>query len=315
MEYSVAIRTLGTAGEKYQLLLDSLYAQTIRPKGIYVYIAEGYSLPKETIGIEQYVYVKKGMLNQRAQKYDEIDTEYILFLDDDLYLPTDTVEIMFSLLSREGAHVISPDILPNHNKGYKGTLQMLLSGRMRPRCNDDYWGYKVMRNSGYSYNQNPINDVYVSQTNAGACFLCKKDDFLKIHLEEELWLDEVAYPIGEDQVMYYKMYKKGLKLLTWYNHKVRHLDAGMNMHKDKQLKLIFSDFRFKIIFWHRFIFKPEKYFLINTLNVISITYSLGFSLIISILKFQFDVLKIKIAGIKSAWKFLDSDTYMNLPKV
>lgn len=315
MEYSVAIRTLGTAGEKYQLLLNSLYAQTIKPKGIYVYIAEGYNRPKETIEIEQYVYVKKGMVNQRALKYAEIDTDYILFLDDDLYLPSDTVEKMFSLLLREGAHVISPDILPNHNKDFKGTLQMLLSGRMKPRYNDNYWGYKVMRNTGYSYNKNPINDVYVSQTNAGACFLCKKEDFLKIHLEEELWLDEVPYPIGEDQVMYYKMYGKGLKLLTWYNHKVQHLDAGMNMHKDKQLKLIFSDFRFKTIFWHRFIFMPESNPLINIFNMISIIYSFIFSFTISILKLQFDVLKMKIAGIQSAWRFLDSDAYKNLPKV
>ena len=83
MEYSVAIRTLGTAGEKYQRLLESLERQTVPPKQIVVYIAEGYPLPEETIGKEQYVYVRKGMVAQRALRYDEIDTEYILFLDDE----------------------------------------------------------------------------------------------------------------------------------------------------------------------------------------------------------------------------------------
>ena len=73
-EYTAVIRTLGTAGEKYQQLLDSLQAQTIAPQAIIVYIAEGYPLPKETIGIERYVYVKKGMVAQRALPYDEVQT-------------------------------------------------------------------------------------------------------------------------------------------------------------------------------------------------------------------------------------------------
>ena len=96
--YSVAIRTLGTAGEKFQRLLDSLSVQTIAPEGIYVYIAEGYPLPKETINKEKYIYVKKGMLAQRALEYHEINSEYILFTDDDLVLPPNAVELMYTLL-------------------------------------------------------------------------------------------------------------------------------------------------------------------------------------------------------------------------
>ena len=51
-----------------------------------VYIAENYPLPKETIGTERYVYVKKGMVAQRALPYDEVETEWMLFWDDDLLL-------------------------------------------------------------------------------------------------------------------------------------------------------------------------------------------------------------------------------------
>lgn len=87
MEYTAVIRTLGKAGEKYQCLLDSLVNQTIKPSRILVYIAEGYAIPKETIGWEEYIYVKKGMVAQRALDYREVETEYILFLDDDVYLP------------------------------------------------------------------------------------------------------------------------------------------------------------------------------------------------------------------------------------
>ena len=81
MEYTAVIRTLGTAGKKYQILLDSLVAQTIKPKDIIVYIAEGYPKPKETVGFEKYIYVKKGMVAQRALQYEEVTTEYILFLE------------------------------------------------------------------------------------------------------------------------------------------------------------------------------------------------------------------------------------------
>ena len=139
MEYTVVIRTLGKAGEKYQQMLDSLKVQTMPPKEIIVYIAEGYDIPKETIGTERYVYVKKGMVAQRALQYDEVKTEYMLFLDDDLYLPADTVEKMFSLLKENDGDVISPDIFPNAERPFKNELMMTLSGRMRARRGDDVW--------------------------------------------------------------------------------------------------------------------------------------------------------------------------------
>lgn len=316
MDYSVAIRTLGKAGPKYQTLLNSLQFQTIKPRNIYVYIAEGYSLPEETIGEEQYIYVKKGMVAQRALQYEEIKSEYILFLDDDLFLPPDTVEKMFDFLHQERADVISPDVMPNHTRSFMGRMMMMISGRMLPRRFDHYWGYKVMLNSGYSYNVNPHKDIYVSQTNAGACFLCKKEDFLKIKFEDELWLDEMGYPLGEDQVMYYKMYLNGLKQLTWYTHNVVHLDAGANQSSiDKVKSLIFSDFRFKLIFWHRFVFQPHKNVLYKFTSILAILYTLIFTLVISIIKLDWQILEVKWSSIMNARDFMKSDTYRNLQKI
>ena len=45
-------------------------------------------------------------------------------------------------------------------------------------------------------------------------FLYSKENFLKIYFEDERWMDGQEYPIGEDQVMFYKMYLSGLKVLT-----------------------------------------------------------------------------------------------------
>ena len=316
MEYTAVIRTLGKAGEKYQTLLDSLNKQTIPPAQILVYIAEGYAIPKETIGKERYIYVKKGMVAQRALRYNEVDTEYILFLDDDVYLPENAVELLYLHLIKNHADVISPDVFPNAERPLIGKLMMAISGRMLPRRDDGKWGYKVMRNAGYSYNTNPKPGVYNSQTNAGPCFLCKKEDFLKIHFEEELWLDSQKYALGDDQVMYYKMYLMGLKQLTWFHSGIRHLDAGTSlMDEEKEQKMISADLRFKIVFWHRFIYKPDQVFLSKIWSCICMGYTCGFTLFISLLKGQWNILCLKYKTIREAIQFIKNDEYRALPLI
>ena len=315
MEYTAVIRTLGKAGEKYQTLLDSLVSQTIPPKDIIVYIAEGYPIPAETVGIERYVYVKKGMVAQRALRYDEVDTEYMLFLDDDVYLAPDSVSVLYSQLVENKADVISPDVFDNASRPKFAGLMMTMSGRMRPRKDDGVWGYKVMRTAGYSYNSNPVKPTYLSQTNAGACFFCRKTDFLNLSFGDESWLDANRYSLGDDQVMFYKMYLSGLKVLTSYNSGIKHLDAGGNQTKEKEKMLIYSDFRFKTIFWHRFIFRPEKNALLKVWDCMCIGYAFTFAFIVSLLKLRFDVLAIKYKAMRDAVRFLHSDEYKHLPVI
>ena len=64
--YSIAIRTLGTSGDKFVEELDSIMRQTVKPEKVIIYLAEGYKRPEYSIGIEQYVTVTKGMVAQRA---------------------------------------------------------------------------------------------------------------------------------------------------------------------------------------------------------------------------------------------------------
>ena len=305
-EYTAVIRTLGTAGEKYQRLLTSLMEQTIKPTSIIVYIAEGYNIPKETVGVEQYVYVKKGMVAQRALPYDEVQTEWMLFLDDDLYLPPNFVEMLYDQIVENDADVISPDIFPNHERPFSGKVMMAISGRMFPHRDDGKWGYKVIRTGGYSYNNHPTKSVYRSQTNAGACFLCRKGDFEKIHFEDELWMDMLGYPVGEDQVMYYKMHLSNLKQLTSYHTGIIHLDAGDNRNPQKERMLLYADIRFKILFWYRFLYSQEKNYLLKMWDVLCLTYFLFFALFISFVKCRWDILKVKWQAIKDARSLIKS---------
>ena len=153
-QYCAAIRTLGTAGEKYRQTLLSLQQQTIPPKKILVYIAEGYPIPKEAIGIEQYIYCPKGMVSQRSLPFNEIDTEWILFLDDDIFIPHDGVEKLFSALEQFKGDCISPNTFSNHALSFKNKIKAALSSQTFPHW-DKLWAFKI-RNSGHTLTTMPL---------------------------------------------------------------------------------------------------------------------------------------------------------------
>lgn len=320
LKYTAVIRTLGTAGAKYQTLLDSLAAQTIKPEAILVYIAEGYPLPKETIGIEQYIYVKKGMVAQRALQYKEVKTEYVLFLDDDVYLSPQSVEILYSELRKNAGQVISPCTFQNHMVRLGHKILLSIQGRELCRFWRSRWGYKILWNGGFSYNNNPIASVYESQINAGPCFLCRKEDFLSIHYEDELWLDKTYYAFPEDQVMFYKMYCYGLKILTSFDSGVIHLDASSTVldTNEKMMKIVFSEYRNKLIFWHRFLFRPEPIFFVKVLKCVSILSSYLFEGVkygVYMLFGRYTKGKAFFSGVFDALCYIRSDEYKRLPAV
>lgn len=320
IKYSAVIRTLGTAGKYYQATLDSLKCQTVRPSAIIVYIAEGYPIPNETIGIEEYHYVPKGMVAQRALQYDEVQTEYCLFLDDDVYLPPDAVEKMYRELLKHDAQVISPCTFNNHEMPVSSKLIKTFTGKEVCRIWEDKWAFKVLRTAGFSYKNNPIKPVYESQSNAGPCFFCKKEDFLAIDYHEEMWLDKSFYALPDDQVMFYKMHKKRLKVLTTFDSGIIHLDASSTIsdRNEKARKLIFSEYRNKLIFWHRFIYLPEKSLLLKMWDVLALFYAYGLQCMKYSLKYlcgKSDDAKAFFGGVRDAMVFLKSVDYKGLPLI
>lgn len=308
LEYTAVIRTLGKGDEYYQCTLDSLIKQTIRPVAIVVYIAEGYPIPKETVGVERYVYVKKGMVTQRALRYDEVETEYILFLDDDVYLPPNGVETLYREMQENDAQVISPCVFFNHLVSWKSKLRLSILGREVCRLWGQRWGYKVLWNGSFSYNNHPVKPVYESQTNAGPCFFCRKADFLSINYEDELWLDETPYAFPDDQVMYYKMYCNGLKILTSFDSGIIHLDASSSTgSKDRTCKVIYSEYRNKLIFWYRFLYSNEKNGIWKMCKILCIAYVYGLQSLNVLYKLLIGKKNEAMAfcdGTKEAWNFI-----------
>ena len=73
------------------------------------------------------------------------------------------------------------------------------------------------------------------------------------------------------------MYRMGLKLLTSFNSEIVHLDASttVNVSEEKTLNIIYSEYRNKLIFWHRFLFVLEKGIIRKTSNLLAICYAYG----------------------------------------
>lgn len=224
-EYTAVIRTLGRAGEKYQILLNSLMSQSHPPKKIVVYLAEGYEKPSETVGIEEIVYVKKGMVAQRALEYKEVETEWILFLDDDIYIESWGVEKMLSDTILADADVCAFDAFPHHKLKFFKKVAMAFLLSSVPRLRFKNYGYRVNFLGTDCYNPFPRKDWSWSTTNSGGAFICKKHNFLKINFEEDLWLDTVPVAAFDDKIMFFKMHLKGLKIITHYKSGFAHLDA------------------------------------------------------------------------------------------
>ena len=54
----------------------------------------------------------------------------------------------------------------------------------------------------------------------------RKDSFLKIHYEDELWMDSFGFAYGDDALLSYKLHVNGGKLGVLYDSGVKNLDAG-----------------------------------------------------------------------------------------
>lgn len=251
IRYSIAIRTLGKGGEKYKRELESIQQQTIPPEKVVVYIAQGYALPDFRIDREEYVYVPKGMVAQRALDYQEIDSPFILLLDDDVWLPADGVETLIREMQSNDADVIAADVFKPQNNNWKGIIRDYLSSMFYPHTSKK-WAFKVLRNASCSYNRCPERRAYYSQTAAGPASLWKKSVLLGIHYKDELWLDQLGFAWGDDQIMFYKVFCNGYKLMVSYDSCIEHLDAksastGYNKSSERLYKRAMAQY----LVWYR----------------------------------------------------------------
>jgi len=315
MKYCAVIRTLGTAGDKYQTLLDSLDAQTIRPEKILVYIPHGYELPKETIGWEEYVRCEKGMITQRSLPFEEVNTDYILFCDDDLSLEPDSVARLFQGLEGNDGDCISVNTFPMEKASIISQLKKAVSGYAFPR-RDDGWAFRVMRNGGYTYNRKPHEDVLPTESAAGPCLLIKTKVYHAMHFDDERWLETFGYALGDDLLFYNKLHIMGYRVLVHYDAGIVHLDAGTSSKKlpedwiERCAALSYiTQFRIKysLAKTHK-----EKVLCVIS-NVIKYIEQISFTLVRELLKNKRWVLFSYLRGIKKGMAYVHSSEYKRIP--
>lgn len=315
-DYSVAIRTLGTAGDKYQRTLNSIAAQSIQPKEVIIVLAQGYKYPKEQLGYEHFCFAEKGMVSQRITCFNKSSSEYTLAIDDDVEFPSNFVSSLFETMEKCKADFVSPIVKEiNYSRGgysIKNKIKdWLLGVSIKKRLKEPFM-VKIWRTGGFIVN-NAIksNKQYYNQSGHGTCIFGRTKALKEANFAEELWLQDAKYALPDDMVMFYKLYLKGNVIAM--NRKVEfvHLDAGSSLIDDnKKLNNIYASARNGFIFWHRFIYnyKDKKW-----LSVLCLTrrifFTLLFSLLKGVIKRDMRFVNTYIKGYKDSWKYVHSIAY------
>jgi GT2 family glycosyltransferase len=314
-EYCAVIRTLGKAGDMYQQELDSLARQTVQPKRILVYIAEGYELPKETIGREEYIRCPKGMMTQRSLPFDEVDTDWILFLDDDIYLPDNGVERLFDGLMEQSGDCIAPATFEHAKASLFLKIVYVCLFQTLPHFHRD-WAFRIRRDGGNSYNPHPRQAVLQTQSAPGTCCLCRTSSYHAVNMADERWIDSFHYAIGDDTLFYNKMYQSGAKILMHFNSGVTHLDAkSAHCAELQEGNLVTRTLRF--VNWWRIVYSTQPTRWRRLLSFAAFT---GRTIVSELFHIVFALLRRKsfyavnvIRGAWRGWRYVHSAEYLSYP--
>lgn len=247
-EYTAVIRTLGKAGEKFESEINSLRAQSVRPQQILAYIPDGYEIPVfPGSEVVRWIRSPKGMVTQRSLPFDEVTTEYILFLDDDVYLPPEGAEKLLRAAIRENADAVVPNTFPNSEGSLKWKLRNMGQGAF-PSFSKK-WAFRVRHSTYYNYCNHP-DAVMPTQSGAGPCALVRFSAYKAIRFDEERWIEFCGYPLGEDLLFFNKLHQCGYKVFAQFDTGITHLDAGSGHAADREKQFRLAE-AVRYILWHR----------------------------------------------------------------
>lgn len=318
IEYSVIIRTLGKANEKYQKLLTSIEVLNPQPVEVIVVLPEGYEPPKQRLGWETFYYSKKGMVAQRTYGISVCKTKYAFICDDDVNFGSDFIKLLHEPLAKGVASLsVAPlySFLPE--KGVKTLVSALLGGAVPTVFHKENY-CTVLRGTGYSYNRDLKKEkkYYATQSAAGTCFYANIDDLKKVHFEAETWIDKNGHASLEDQAMFYKAWLMGYKTAVVTNAFYVHADARTSI-QNNNLKPRYCEAFNKTVFWHRFIYSNEKNLFGRFLARVCFAYKRSCSILygwfsVTFKKADKKSLELIKQGYKDAYQYIGSEEYRSL---
>lgn len=327
INYSVVIRTIGKAGEKYQKLLTSIENLVPRPIEVLVVLPEGYEIPKERIGKglkETFIYCKKGMVEQRIFGIENAKGDYLLICDDDVAFEKDFVEKLYRPIGKGIAKISAAPLfsfLPQ--PGIRSIYNNVSSSAVETIFNKDKYVH-ILKSSGWSYNRNiDVNNekYYETESLPWTCFFAEKNALEYINFRDEIWLDKHGYASMDDQTMFYKAYLMGVKSVVVSNAYYEHMDAMTSRKENNKTpdKVFFASGFNRMVFWHRFIYSTGGV-VYKIESILSLLYYISFNTIYLLLKGiknkEFLIRnKLIYKGYIEAIKYIKSSEYKSLKKI
>ena len=310
LTYSVAIRTLGTNPEVLRRELESIAGQTLLPEKVIVFIANGYVKPDYQVGKEEYVWVKKGMMAQRLLDYDEIDSDVILMMDDDVELASNSAERMLSAMEESNADCVAADTFKNQEMTVNQKLMAWVTNGVYSRC-DDGWAFRISRNGSFSYNATPKVQFCLTESFAGPCWMVKKSALKDVRLKDELWLDKIGFPYGEDALEAYKFFINGYKCGVLYDSGVKNLDAktSSGAYHQTERKFYTRSYGMLTTWWRMIYMSRDKRWLSAFMFGLKAAWQLYLHILLGIVKINMRIPYNYIKGLREGWTFVHSDEY------
>lgn len=314
-EYTAVIRTLGKAGEKFEAEINSLKAQTLQPRQILAYIPDGYDIPVfPGSDAVRWIRSPKGMVTQRSLPFDEVETEYILFLDDDVYLPPAGAEMLMRTAVDENADAVVPNTFPNSEGSLKWKLRNMGQGAF-PSFSKK-WAFRIRHSTYYNYCDNP-DPVMPTQSGAGPCSLVCFSTYKAIHFEEERWIELCGYPLGEDLLFFNKMYQCGYRVLAQFDTGIQHLDAGSGHAADHERQFRLAE-AVRYILWHRISYSTATSGISRLYRSACYHSTQGAMWLLDLVRFAVTgksyKMRNRFRGMRQGKEFTKSDEYRKLPR-
>lgn len=258
------------------------------------------------------------MTAQRLLPYDEINSDYILMLDDDIDLQPDSIEKLITTADIHHTDLLGVDTFHNHKLPLPLKIKAAITNLVFPHFSQE-WAFKISNNGSFSYIHNPQNSFYPSQSCAGNIMLWRKSSYKKLLLEDEKWMDSLPYAYSDDMVESYKVFKNDMKLGIVYNCGVKHSDCKSSSAPYRKCRDFIKNRTIaQFTIWWRTCFNPG-----NSNSLKKILASISFSLkmlwlfllflFLSIAKLNFSYISNFLKGISEGWKFVRSEPFKSLP--
>lgn len=317
LSYSVSIRSL-CESPFLETELHEIYAQTIKPEKVMIFVPVDAIIPDFRIANEEYVFVKKGMMHQRFVPYEDISSDCILMLDDDVKLKPDSVEKLLIAMKENDADLLGVDTFQNHNLSFTAKIKAALSNLVFPHFSKK-WAFRIHSNGSFSYIISPKKPYYPSQSCAGNAMLWKTESYKKLNIQDELWLDSLPFAYGEDMLESYKVFKNSFKLGVIFNSEIRHLDAKSASDVFRRsASFIRKRTMAQFAVWWRTCYNPGYTRFLPLLHSAA-AFSLKMIwlffafLCLSVFRLNFSFIANFLKGLAEGWRFVHSEPFRSLP--